>query len=314
MNKPTLAGIGAAITSAIRPTPIAKLKTLDDLEASIAASLADEEAERAEQLADRQARAEDARAHADAVGSLRDALAALLGVDQGGLADALSFLRADAKRSAGVAFDVLASLLRPAPEDVDVRAVKEAVHVLAAEGILPPLEKRSVFGEVRSLRDLPAVRTEAPVQTLEWDQLVRSLGLPVIDREFGESSEMIASRIEERRRAGGFGRNSEERSREYATRALEIELEASRKANHDTLKRYRTALTKQRADIVAAIDVALAKTPLGIPWSWVRDLRRCVNDEPGRRTDALRALAACRVLGISIDVAKPAATTAPQQT
>ena len=312
MKKPTttLATIGAAIASAVRPTPIAKLKTLDDLEAAIAAELAAEADARAEALEDRRARVEEARDHATAVESRRIALASLLGVDRDGIAAALEFRRADAKRSASVAFDALASLLRPGPEDVDVRAVDEAVHVLVAEGLLPPLEKKSAFGDVRSLRDLPAVRTEAPIATREWDDIVRALGLSVIERDFGEPSSMIAARIEDRRRAGGFGK-SEERSRELATRALQLELEAARKANHDGLSRYRTALSKQRADIVAAIDVALAKTPLGIAWSWIRELRRCVNEEAGRRTDAARALAAVRVLGISISVAKAAAPSSP---
>ncbi len=86
MKKPTLATIGAAIADAIRPTPITKMKSLDDLEAAIAAELAAEEAERAEERAADLEHAEEARDRAIAVESRRTALASLLGVDRDGIA------------------------------------------------------------------------------------------------------------------------------------------------------------------------------------------------------------------------------------
>jgi hypothetical protein len=180
------------------------------------------------------------------------------------------------------------------------QTAREARHVLAGEGLLPPVRSDdAAFGSEASVRRAvpqPALDAGETIASSQYTALVKALGLtmPRENEPDAESPKAARKRLGPAPMTGAMAalitgnherfEGRELRARVQAAnerRAKELELidEAWQIASHEAREEHERAVVSQRERIVAAIDRALADSPMAARWFWLRAVRRLAAGE-----------------------------------
>ncbi|MGE0551362.1 MAG: hypothetical protein AB7R00_30185 [Kofleriaceae bacterium] len=189
--------------------------------------------------------------------------------------------------------------------DVDMTAVLEARHALAAESSLPAVRRDDkVFGGdvAKRMRQLPSVPPRPIGVGDVWCETVCKLHGLSYDRHPSpidlEPDRVARERVFKLRDSGKYDPKDSHRNNEIAYRELEL-LEHKRKELVDQAVGERRRSTAEfRAKLLSVVDSTIAKLDLGLAWWWAMQLRRHVAGERARITDFDRVLATTSALGV----------------
>jgi hypothetical protein len=310
------------------------MSRLSTLKQQIATVRAEREAElaRSQAEADRIADAERTRGQveidrAELVAAQRASLARDLGLDDDSAVSAIVAKRdacpGDTKRLWAPLIRLWHSIDKPIwyADAPNPQTAREARHVLAGEGLLPPVRSDdAAFGSDASVRGAvpsPVISAGGTISDPQYGALVAALGL-TIPREkapdaespqearkrlgpspvtYGMAAMIVGGRDEHQPRSmrgaswptrGEFlamddGAKALQDRVDSANdaRARELKLidEAWQIACHEARADRDRAVVSQRERIVAAIDRALADSPMNARWFWLRALRRLAAGE-----------------------------------